>query len=66
MLRAAYFSAMALCPKPFSNRRLWLYARRARCNNPPLYSYALALVYAIFGRGYWQVGLFHTTLDMSR
>src|SRR5215471_16703435 len=31
---------------------------------PPLYSYALALVYAVFGRGYWQVGLFHTALDM--
>src|SRR5579859_4350716 len=31
---------------------------------PPLYSYALALVYGIFGRGYWQVGLFHTVLDM--
>lgn len=31
---------------------------------PPLYSYALAVIYAIFGRGYWQVGLFHTALDM--
>ncbi|MCC6802135.1 MAG: glycosyltransferase family 39 protein, partial [Anaerolineae bacterium] len=30
---------------------------------PPLYSSVLALVYAIFGRGYWQVGLFHTLLD---
>ncbi len=32
---------------------------------PPLYSYALALVYALFGRGYWQVGLFHTALDVA-
>jgi 4-amino-4-deoxy-L-arabinose transferase-like glycosyltransferase len=31
---------------------------------PPLYSYALAVVYAIFGRGHIQVGLFHTLLDM--
>ncbi|MEP7292429.1 MAG: glycosyltransferase family 39 protein [Chloroflexota bacterium] len=31
---------------------------------PPLYSSALALVYGIFGRGYWQVGLFHTLLDV--
>ena len=31
---------------------------------PPLYSYALALVYGIFGRGYLQVGLFHTLLDV--
>ncbi len=31
---------------------------------PPLYSYALAGVYGLFGRGYWQVGLFHTLLDM--
>lgn len=31
---------------------------------PPLYSYALAGVYALFGRGYWQVGLFHTALDL--
>lgn len=30
---------------------------------PPLYSYALAVVYGLFGRGYWQVGLFHTLLD---
>ncbi|MFQ3536371.1 MAG: glycosyltransferase family 39 protein [Aggregatilineales bacterium] len=30
---------------------------------PPLYSYALAAIYALFGRGYWQVGLFHTLLD---
>ncbi|MCC6802214.1 MAG: glycosyltransferase family 39 protein, partial [Anaerolineae bacterium] len=30
---------------------------------PPVYSYALAGVYGIFGRGYWQVGLFHTLLD---
>lgn len=30
---------------------------------PPLYSYALAVVYAIFGRGYLQVGLFHILLD---
>lgn len=30
---------------------------------PPLYSYALAAVYAIFGRGYLQVGMFHSLLD---
>lgn len=30
---------------------------------PPLYSYALAALYALFGRGYLQVGLFHTLLD---
>jgi 4-amino-4-deoxy-L-arabinose transferase-like glycosyltransferase len=30
---------------------------------PPLYSYVLATVYGIFGRGYIQVGLFHTLLD---
>ncbi len=32
---------------------------------PPLYSYALAVVYGLFGRGYWQVGLFHTLLDLA-
>lgn len=32
---------------------------------PPAYSYVLALVYGIFGRGYWQVGLFHTLLDAA-
>lgn len=32
---------------------------------PPLYSYALALVYGLFGRGYWQVGLFHTLIDAA-
>jgi 4-amino-4-deoxy-L-arabinose transferase-like glycosyltransferase len=32
---------------------------------PPLYSYALAAVYAIFGRGYLQVGLFHILLDLA-
>jgi 4-amino-4-deoxy-L-arabinose transferase-like glycosyltransferase len=31
---------------------------------PPLYSYVLAAVYAVFGRGYIQVGLFHTLLDV--
>lgn len=31
---------------------------------PPLYSYALAVVYGLFGRGYIQVGLFHTLLDV--
>jgi 4-amino-4-deoxy-L-arabinose transferase-like glycosyltransferase len=31
----------------------------------PLYSYVLAVVYGIFGRGYWQVGLFHTLLDAA-
>ncbi|MAS36912.1 MAG: hypothetical protein CL610_23110 [Anaerolineaceae bacterium] len=31
---------------------------------PPLYSYALAGVYGLFGRGYMQVGLFHTLLDV--
>jgi 4-amino-4-deoxy-L-arabinose transferase-like glycosyltransferase len=30
---------------------------------PPLYSLALAGVYSLFGRGYWQVGLFHIALD---
>ncbi len=30
---------------------------------PPLYSYVLAGVYAVIGRGYLQVGLFHTLLD---
>jgi hypothetical protein len=30
---------------------------------PPLYSYLLAGVYALVGRGYWQVGLLHTVLD---
>ncbi|MBZ0291343.1 MAG: glycosyltransferase family 39 protein [Anaerolineae bacterium] len=32
---------------------------------PPLYSDALAGVYGLFGRGYWQVGLFHTLLDVA-
>lgn len=32
---------------------------------PPLYSCALAAVYGLFGRGYWQVGLFHTLLDLA-
>src|SRR5512143_3715923 len=31
---------------------------------PPFYSYALAPVYGVFGRGHLQVGLFHTLLDM--
>lgn len=31
---------------------------------PPLYSYALAVVYGVFGRGYVQVGLFHLALDL--
>jgi 4-amino-4-deoxy-L-arabinose transferase-like glycosyltransferase len=31
---------------------------------PPLYSYALASVYAVFGRGGVQAGLFHTALDL--
>jgi hypothetical protein len=30
---------------------------------PPLYSYALAGVYGLIGRGYIQVGLFHIVLD---
>ncbi len=30
---------------------------------PPLYSYVLAVVYGIFGRGFVQVGLFHIVLD---
>ncbi|MCU0514993.1 MAG: glycosyltransferase family 39 protein, partial [Anaerolineae bacterium] len=30
---------------------------------PPLYSYALAAVYAVAGRSGWSVGLFHTALD---
>jgi 4-amino-4-deoxy-L-arabinose transferase-like glycosyltransferase len=32
---------------------------------PPLYSAALWLVYSLFGRGYWQVGLFNTLLDAA-
>lgn len=32
---------------------------------PPLYGAALWIVYSIFGRGYWQVGLFHTLLDVA-
>lgn len=32
---------------------------------PPLYSYALAVVYGLFGRGFVQVGLFHTLLDVA-
>ncbi|MBL8165356.1 MAG: glycosyltransferase family 39 protein, partial [Anaerolineae bacterium] len=31
---------------------------------PPLYSYALAAVYGVFGRGSVQVALFHTVLDV--
>jgi hypothetical protein len=31
---------------------------------PPLYSYALAAVYSVLGRGYVQVGLFHILLDL--
>src|SRR5690606_9280369 len=31
---------------------------------PPLYSYALSVIYAAFGRGYWQVGGFHIVLDL--
>jgi hypothetical protein len=31
---------------------------------PPLYSYALAGVYVLFGRGSLQVGLFHSALDL--
>lgn len=30
---------------------------------PPVYSYALAVVYGLFGRSGWSVGLFHTLLD---
>ncbi len=33
-------------------------------NIPPLYSYALAVIYAALGRGYLQVGFFHTALDL--
>lgn len=32
---------------------------------PPLYSYALAVVYGLFGRGYVQVGLFHSLIDAA-
>ena len=32
---------------------------------PPLYSYALAVVYEIFGRGYLQVGMAHILLDLA-
>jgi len=31
---------------------------------PPFYSYALALMYGLFGRGFIQVGLFHILLDV--
>lgn len=31
---------------------------------PPLYSLALAIVYGVVGRGYVQMALFHTLLDM--
>jgi 4-amino-4-deoxy-L-arabinose transferase-like glycosyltransferase len=31
---------------------------------PPLYSYMLAALYAVFGRGGIQVGFFHTALDL--
>ena len=31
---------------------------------PPLYSYALAAVYGVFGRGFVQVALFHIALDV--
>lgn len=31
---------------------------------PPLYSYVLAVVYGIFGRGFIQVGLLHTLFDV--
>lgn len=31
---------------------------------PPLYSYVLAGVYALFGRGFVQVGVFHILLDV--
>ncbi|MCC7449038.1 MAG: glycosyltransferase family 39 protein [Anaerolineae bacterium] len=37
---------------------------KADASVPPLYSYVLAGVYAIFGRGYMQVGLFHILLDV--
>ena len=30
---------------------------------PPMYSYVLALVYGIFGRGFIQLGIFHILLD---
>ena len=30
---------------------------------PPLYSYALAVIYGLFGRGFVQVALFHIVLD---
>jgi len=32
---------------------------------PPLYSYVLARLYAVFGRGYLQVGVFHILLDLA-
>lgn len=31
---------------------------------PPLYPYVLAVVYGVFGRGHWQVGLFQILLDV--
>ena len=31
---------------------------------PPMYSYVLAGVYALFGRGFVQLGLFHILLDI--
>lgn len=32
---------------------------------PPLYSYALAVVYEVIGRGYLQVGIAHILLDLA-
>jgi 4-amino-4-deoxy-L-arabinose transferase-like glycosyltransferase len=32
---------------------------------PPLYSYVLAAVYGVFGRGAWQVIIFHIVLDCA-
>lgn len=32
---------------------------------PPLYSYVLAGIYAVFGRGFIQVGIFHILLDIG-
>ncbi|MGB1289324.1 MAG: glycosyltransferase family 39 protein, partial [Aggregatilineales bacterium] len=31
---------------------------------PPLYSYVLAAIYALFGRGYMQVGILNTLMDV--
>lgn len=40
-------------------------AGEADADIPPMYSYALAAIYGVFGRGYVQVGVFHILLDVG-